>query len=195
MVIARVCYNILYAFALLSLLMAFLQGGIGLRMITPGVRRIVTIIFWVMAVLQFFGILTDIIQYLDTTVIPTAGQHDRLEASRRDRLRPPHARRRELARIPRQPDGRGPREHVREHQGRPQACSHRNLHGPRRDHRARHRRHRPHDPLGLRWCGRCRSRLRSAEDRLELHLGLHHPGSTSRSRSATWSRSAASRGA
>ena len=45
MVIARVCYNILYAFALLSLLMAFLQGGIGLRMITPGVRRIVTIIF------------------------------------------------------------------------------------------------------------------------------------------------------
>ena len=69
MVIARVCYNILYAFALLSLLMAFLQGGIGLRMITPGVRRIVTIIFWVMAVLQFFGILTDIIQYLDTTVV------------------------------------------------------------------------------------------------------------------------------
>ena len=73
MVIARVCYNILYAFALLSLLMAFLQGGIGLRMITPGVRRIVTIIFWVMAVLQFFGILTDIIQYLDTTVIPIGG--------------------------------------------------------------------------------------------------------------------------
>ena len=77
-------------------------------MITPGVRRIVTIIFWVMAVLQFFGILTDIIQYLDTTVIPIGGgQHDRLEASRRDRLRPPHARRCELARIPHQPDGRG----------------------------------------------------------------------------------------
>lgn len=40
MVIARVGYNILYAFALLSLLMAFLQGGIGLRRITPGVRRL-----------------------------------------------------------------------------------------------------------------------------------------------------------
>lgn len=73
MVIARVGYNILYAYALLSLLMAFLQGGMGLSMITPAVRRIVTITFWVMAVLQFFGILTDVVKYLDSTVIPIGG--------------------------------------------------------------------------------------------------------------------------
>ena len=73
MVIARVAYNIFYAYALLSLLMAFLHGGMGLRVLTPGVRRVVTITFWVLAVLQFFGILTDVISYLDSTVIPIGG--------------------------------------------------------------------------------------------------------------------------
>lgn len=73
MVIARVGYNIFYAYALLSLLMAFLHGGMGLRVITPGVRRIVTITFWILAFLQFFGILTDVVDYLDSTVIPIGG--------------------------------------------------------------------------------------------------------------------------
>ena len=73
MVIARVAYNIFYAYALLSLLMAFLHGGMGLRVITPGVRRVVTITFWVLAILQFFGILTDVVDYLDSTVIPIGG--------------------------------------------------------------------------------------------------------------------------
>ena len=48
-----------FALTMIDQLWPACRAGIGLRMITPGVRRIVTIIFWVMAVLQFFGILTD----------------------------------------------------------------------------------------------------------------------------------------
>jgi small-conductance mechanosensitive channel len=73
MVIARLAYSIFYAYALLSLLMAFLQGVVGLRIITLPVRRVVSVTFWVLAVLQFFGILTDAVRYLDSAVIPIGG--------------------------------------------------------------------------------------------------------------------------
>ncbi|MGN1149618.1 MAG: mechanosensitive ion channel family protein [Sutterella sp.] len=73
MVIARVAYSIFYAYALLSLVLAFLQGVIGWRVITPSLRRFVSITFWVLAVLQFFGILSDVVAYLDSTVIPIGG--------------------------------------------------------------------------------------------------------------------------
>ena len=73
MVIAKLAYSIFYAYALLSLVLAFLQGVVGLHVITPALRRIVSITFWTLAVLHFFGILSDIVTYLDSTVIPIGG--------------------------------------------------------------------------------------------------------------------------
>ncbi len=73
MVIVRIAYTIFYAYALLSLVFAFLQGVIGERVVTPLLRRYVTITFWFLAVLQFFGILSDTVEYLDSTVIPIGG--------------------------------------------------------------------------------------------------------------------------
>ena len=70
MVIARITYSLLYAYAFLALILAFLQGILGERIISPQLCRYVSIIFWVMAVLQFFGIMTDIVNLLDSTMIP-----------------------------------------------------------------------------------------------------------------------------
>lgn len=70
MVIARLTYSLLYAYALLALLLAFLQGILGKKIISEQLCRYVSIVFWVMAVLQFFGIMTDVVELLDSTMIP-----------------------------------------------------------------------------------------------------------------------------
>lgn len=70
MVIARITYSLLYAYALLSLILTFLQGILGQRIISAQLRRYVSMIFWGMAVLQFFGIMTDVVEWLDGTMIP-----------------------------------------------------------------------------------------------------------------------------
>lgn len=73
LVLCRVAYSLFFAFALLSLVMECLQGMLGTYLITPKVRRLVGIVFWCLAVLQFFGILTDIVNELDSLKIPLAG--------------------------------------------------------------------------------------------------------------------------
>ena len=68
--LCRVAYSLFFSFALLSLLMECLQGMVGEKWITPRVRRFVTTTFWTLAVLQFFGILTDLIDKLNSVSIP-----------------------------------------------------------------------------------------------------------------------------
>ena len=61
LVICRIFYSIFYAFSVLSVVMAFVQASIGRSIITRGVQRAVTVIFWCFAVLQFFGVLSDLV--------------------------------------------------------------------------------------------------------------------------------------
>lgn len=68
--VCRVAYNLFFSFALLSLLMECLQGMLGQHWITPRIRRFVTTAFWALAVLQFFGILTDLVDKLNSVSIP-----------------------------------------------------------------------------------------------------------------------------
>ena len=70
LVICRIFYSIFYAFSVLSVVMAFVQASIGRSIITRGVQRAVTVIFWCFAVLQFFGVLSDLVDYLDALRIP-----------------------------------------------------------------------------------------------------------------------------
>ncbi len=66
----RVAYSLFFSFALLSLVMECLAGMIGSHWITPRVRRYVAVVFWTLAVLQFFGILTDVVTQLNAVHLP-----------------------------------------------------------------------------------------------------------------------------
>ncbi len=70
LVICRVAYSLFFAFALLSLVMECLQGMLGEVLVTPRVRKFVAITFWCLAVLQFFGILTDVVDKLNSVSVP-----------------------------------------------------------------------------------------------------------------------------
>ncbi|MDO5531673.1 mechanosensitive ion channel family protein [Sutterella sp.] len=70
LVICRIFYNIFYAFSILSIVLACLQAIVGRHIITPTLRKTVVTCFWMLAVLQFFGVLGDLIDILDTTRIP-----------------------------------------------------------------------------------------------------------------------------
>lgn len=70
LVICRIFYNLFYAYSLLSIVIAFMQTALGGNIITPSLRRSITVVFWSLAVLQFFGVLGQLVDILDTTRIP-----------------------------------------------------------------------------------------------------------------------------
>lgn len=70
LVICRIFYNLFYAYSLLSIVICFLQATVGRHIITPSLRKSVSIIFWCLAVLQFFGVLGELVSMLDQTRIP-----------------------------------------------------------------------------------------------------------------------------
>ena len=73
MVVLRLAYSLFFAYALLCLCLGFLTVITGENVITPGMRRVFTIAFWVVAVLKIMGVLEDIVTYLDQTAIPIGG--------------------------------------------------------------------------------------------------------------------------
>ena len=70
LVICRIFYNLFYAYSLLSIVICFLQATVGKHIITPSLRKSVSTIFWCLAVLQFFGVLGELVNILDATKIP-----------------------------------------------------------------------------------------------------------------------------
>ncbi|MDO5531674.1 mechanosensitive ion channel family protein [Sutterella sp.] len=70
LIICRIFYNIFYAFSILSIVLACLQGLLGRHIVTPAIKKAVTTIFWALAVLQFFGVLGRLIDILDNTRVP-----------------------------------------------------------------------------------------------------------------------------
>lgn len=75
LILCRVAYNVLFAFALLSLILSFIQEIMGEKLISPGMRRAVVILFWILVVLQFFGVLGEIISIMESTKIPFGGEN------------------------------------------------------------------------------------------------------------------------
>ncbi len=70
LIVCRIAYNLFFAYALLCLLLAFFQLIIGRNVITQAFQRGVSILFWIFAALQFFGVLDHWIAFLDNTLIP-----------------------------------------------------------------------------------------------------------------------------
>ena len=73
LIFCNVAYNLLYAFALLSVILQFASLLFGTKVLTPGVKRFLRIGFWILVVLQFFGILGQAIEFMEGTRIPFGG--------------------------------------------------------------------------------------------------------------------------
>lgn len=73
MLLCRIAYNVMYAYGILLLLLAFLRALIGEKHVTPAVKRYVGYGFWFLVVLQFFGVLGDVIVTLDEIRLPIGG--------------------------------------------------------------------------------------------------------------------------
>lgn len=75
LILCRVAYNVLFAFALLSLILALIQEIMGEHVISNGMRRTVVILFWILVVLQFFGVLGEVVRFMESTKIPFGGEN------------------------------------------------------------------------------------------------------------------------
>lgn len=70
LVFVRLAYTILYAWALLLVLLNLLSGIISPRLFGSFSRRLVSIVFWILAALYMLGVLSDIIDAMKTTSLP-----------------------------------------------------------------------------------------------------------------------------
>lgn len=70
LLLCRLAYNFMYAYGLLLVLLMFLRAILGDHLLTPNVKRFLSYGFWLLVVLQFFGILGDIIETLDAVKLP-----------------------------------------------------------------------------------------------------------------------------
>ena len=68
--LCRVAYNLMFAYGILLVLLMCLRALIGEKHVTPAVRRYVSYAFWLLVILQFFGVLGDIILTLDEVRLP-----------------------------------------------------------------------------------------------------------------------------
>ena len=75
LVLAQLGYSVLYAFALLRILLSVLRWMTGEKVITPAVTRLVTWVFWGLVFLEFAGILPRIEQMMKAQSIPVGTQN------------------------------------------------------------------------------------------------------------------------
>lgn len=68
--LCRIAYNVMFAYGILLVLLTFLRALVGEKHVTPAVRRYVSYAFWLLVILQFFGVLGDIILTLDEIRLP-----------------------------------------------------------------------------------------------------------------------------
>lgn len=70
LVFVRLSYSILYAWALLLVLLNVLSGMISPRFFGPFCRRLVSTVFWILAFLYMLGVLSDIVTAMKQTSLP-----------------------------------------------------------------------------------------------------------------------------
>ena len=68
--LCRIAYNVMFAYGILLVLLTCLGALIGEKHVTPAVRRYLSYGFWLLVILQFFGVLGDIILTLDEIRLP-----------------------------------------------------------------------------------------------------------------------------
>lgn len=73
LILCRVAYSVLLAYALLCCILSVAGFMIGGKGITSSVRRVITIIFWVLVALEVFGVLGDIVAVMESTKVPLGG--------------------------------------------------------------------------------------------------------------------------
>ena len=69
LIICRAAYNLLFAYTILRVVLAFLHAVAG-EVVTAKATRMISAGFWVLAVLQFFGILSDLVDFMQATSLP-----------------------------------------------------------------------------------------------------------------------------
>ncbi len=70
LIFCRLAYNILFSFAILSVILLVVATTIGRRVLSPLVLNVIRSSFWVLFALQFLGILGDVIDFMESTKIP-----------------------------------------------------------------------------------------------------------------------------
>lgn len=76
LLLTRAMVHILFAFAVVRLISAFFTEILGHRGIQAlGLQRAIIVIFWLLVVLHFFGVLDDIIDVMETTRVPFGGEN------------------------------------------------------------------------------------------------------------------------
>lgn len=70
LVLLKVAYSFFYAYSLLAIVLGLLQAMVGSRIISPRITKSIVVTFWILAILQFFGVLTHLVDVLDATAIP-----------------------------------------------------------------------------------------------------------------------------
>lgn len=70
LMLCRLAYYAFFAYAVFLFLLALLQNFWGEHCINPKLKRILSIFFWFLTILHFFGILEEIIAALDSTKVP-----------------------------------------------------------------------------------------------------------------------------
>ena len=70
LVLLKIAYSFFYSYSLLAVVLGLLKAMVGTKIISPRVTRTVVWTYWVLAVMHFFGVLTRLVDVLDSTAIP-----------------------------------------------------------------------------------------------------------------------------
>lgn len=81
LVFAQLGYFVYYSYALLRLFFYALQGMLGEKVVTPGLSRVVTWVFWILVALEFVGILPSVVYFMEHQTIPIGKQNITLWAA------------------------------------------------------------------------------------------------------------------
>ena len=81
LVFAQLGYFVYYSYALLRLFFYALRGMMGEKVVTPGLSRVVTWVFWILVTLEFVGILPAVVLFMHEQTIPIGKQNITLWAA------------------------------------------------------------------------------------------------------------------
>ncbi len=75
MILMRLAVHVLFAFAVLSLITAFINECLSRNAVSQTARRFISGCFWTLVILHFFGFLGDIVEAMESTKLPFGGEN------------------------------------------------------------------------------------------------------------------------
>ena len=70
LVLVRVAYQIFYAWALLLVILRFVEAIFGAKTLGVGMRKAIYGVFWTLAVLEIVGVLPEVVQMMKNYTLP-----------------------------------------------------------------------------------------------------------------------------